>query len=514
MKHDGLRKTICAQAIFWLFDSLRYPTKSRGLKSEGTGVCQAEDSGDVMKTKICVRGLLSGLIFSVIILTVCSADLLAADVIKIMPLGDSITRGWYGSANRWGYRKPLYDSLLNDGFVFDIVGQGADGSFPDPNHEGHDGWLADEILNGQASDPASGKLSDWLVAQNPDVVLFHIGTNDITAGNQDANEVNAILDVIDDYENDNNVKVVVILALIINRKTYSPATTAFNNDVNIMALNRIAGGDNIVIVNMESVLNYSTEMYDDIHPNDAGYAKMAEAWNNAFGDSAKDELIEVNQRLELKTHSGLVGSSVFYTANGWRLDMAEDFAVKLDYHYSDVSMAEGWIGMSVGDDANYVSISAGSDGNQSYLYYEAVVDGNVVFEQEPRTSDDGTFYISYVAATRDFYLSHTGFGSENAYVWNAPNPTEGQWVQPVYVSIGGGSSGADVASGEAYLDNFEMAKAGLLGWPPATDLDYNGYIEIYDLAVICENWLENGAGDIDNSGYVDLYDIAEFGLAW
>lgn len=85
---------------------------------------------------------------------------------------------------------------------------------------------------------------------------------------------------------------------------------------------------------------------------------------------------------------------------------------------------------------------------------------------------------------------------------------------PVDVSIGGGSSGAVLGPGEAYLDNFEMAKATLLGWPPATDLDGNGFIELYDLVIMCENWLDTGAGDIDNDGNVDFIDFAEFGLAW
>ena len=85
---------------------------------------------------------------------------------------------------------------------------------------------------------------------------------------------------------------------------------------------------------------------------------------------------------------------------------------------------------------------------------------------------------------------------------------------PVKVSVGGGSSGAALDAGEAYLDNFEMAKAGLLGWPPATDLDNNGFIEIDDLKIMCENWLDSGEGDIDNNGIVDFRDFAEFGLAW
>jgi hypothetical protein len=203
-----------------------------------------------------------------------------------------------------------------------------------------------------------------------------------------------------------------------------------------------------------------------------------------------------------------------YSANEWKFDVAYDFEVKVDFHYSDLSVADGWIGMNVGDDANYVSISSGSDGGARYFYYEAEVDGSVVSEKEPRTSNDGSLYISYDSAAKKFYLSHTGFGSENAYVWTAPNPTTGQWGLPVNASVGGGSSGAILGSGEAYLEDFKVTAAELLNWPPPSDIDQNGYIELSDLEIMCENWLESGAGDIDNSGKVDLTDFAELGLAW
>ncbi len=205
---------------------------------------------------------------------------------------------------------------------------------------------------------------------------------------------------------------------------------------------------------------------------------------------------------------------VSYKANGWSFDTAEDFAVKVDYHYGDVSTADGWMGMSVGDDVNYVSISVGSDNDASYYYYEAAVDGSVVMEQEARTSDDGTLYITYDSAAKSFYLSHTGFGSGNAYIWQASNPTQGQWSVPVDVAVGGGSTGAALSPGEAYLNDFEMQTAELFDWPPVSDVDGNGYIEFDDLMDICENWLDAGPGDIDNSGLVDLYDLAKFGPAW
>jgi hypothetical protein len=203
-----------------------------------------------------------------------------------------------------------------------------------------------------------------------------------------------------------------------------------------------------------------------------------------------------------------------YTANGWTFDTAEDFAVKVDFHYSDISSAGGWAGMSVGDDTNYVSVSAGYNGGARYFYYEAAVDGGVVSEQEARTSDDGTLYITYDSAAKKFYLSNTGFGSGNAYDWQAPDPTQGQWSLPVDVALGGGSDGAALGLGEAYFDNFDATNATLIDWPPITDIDINGYIELDDLLMMCENWLGTGEGDFDDNEIVDFEDFAEFGLAW
>jgi lysophospholipase L1-like esterase len=501
-----------------------------------------------------------GIFMPIVVLCFFSPAIASADTVKIMPLGDSITKGTV-SVHGWGYREQLYVLLSNGVFNFDFVGSLTDGSFPDPNHEGHYGWRADEILNGRPSDPNAGKLEYWLSAHQPDVILLHIGTNDITQGNQDANEVNSILNVVDEYETENSKTVTVILALIINRYPYSPATTQYNTDVNNMAMNRIASGDSIVIVNMEDALEYPADLADSSHPNDNGYAKMANVWYSAltgilvpqktltcsstgggsvtqpgegtfhydpgttinlaasadlthhfanwtgsavdagkvadqnsarttltmdsnytvvanFALGAENLLKEINNRLELRTNGSISDFEAFYTSNYWSLDTTEDLAIKVDFHYGGISASTGYIGMSIGDDVNYVSISAGSDSNSSYFYYEAFVDGNMVSEKEPRTSNDGTLYISYDSAARKFYLSHTGFGSENAYVWQAQNPTQGQWGLPVYVSVGGGSAAVVISPGEAYLNKFKIANAGLLGWPPINDINGNGYIDI------------------------------------
>jgi lysophospholipase L1-like esterase len=203
-----------------------------------------------------------------------------ADPVKIMPLGDSITRG-VGSTNSNGYRKPLYLALADAGYNFDFVGGQTAGDFQDLNHEGHGGWHADTA----GTSDILGQVYNWLTANPADIVLLHIGTNDITVGGQNANEVSDILNEIDRFSTD----IKVILALIIDRQTHSSATTQFNIDVNNMAQSRIAAGDDIIVVDMEHALSYLTDMYDYLHPNNTGYAKMADAWYNALVTTTNPE---------------------------------------------------------------------------------------------------------------------------------------------------------------------------------------------------------------------------------
>jgi lysophospholipase L1-like esterase len=221
-----------------------------------------------------------------------SGTIPARGVTRIMPLGDSITNGWYVSVYRWGYRKPLYDLLTSNNYDFDFVGSQVGGSFADPNHEGHDGWTAGNIYY---------FVTGWLNTYQPDVVMLHIGTNDVIGGSQDANTVNAILNLIDAYEQANSRNVTVILALIINRRIDSPeakrvATTQFNIDVNAMATNRIANGDDIIIVDMEGALNYGigADLGDEVHPSDTGYAKMSQVWYSALTEYFNRDIFTIS----------------------------------------------------------------------------------------------------------------------------------------------------------------------------------------------------------------------------
>src|SRR6188768_1511169 len=67
--------------------------------------------------------------------------------VPVMPLGDSITQGVNDTlppGGYPGYRAPLWNQLVLDGFNVDLVGSLADGPASiDRNHEGHGGFRID-----------------------------------------------------------------------------------------------------------------------------------------------------------------------------------------------------------------------------------------------------------------------------------------------------------------------------------------------------------------------------------
>ncbi len=201
--------------------------------------------------------------------------------VRIMPLGDSITEGTYGNQDTrtesyiTGYRQPLFLALQSSNYNVDFVGSLISGELATPlfdaDHEGHPGYFDEQIASG---------IYDWLTANPADIVLLHIGTNDlyVYSGDTSTTDVENILNEIFRF----NKNITVVLALIINQSPPSSAVTQFNINLAAMAGKRIAAGDKIVLVDMEHALDYTTDMTENLHPNDSGYDKMARVWFNAL----------------------------------------------------------------------------------------------------------------------------------------------------------------------------------------------------------------------------------------
>ena len=203
---------------------------------------------------------------------------MCATPVKIMPLGDSITEGSNGLITddnyMASYRQKLYLDLIGSGYNVNFVGSLQSGNLLTPafdtDHEGHAGYSA-ACTYGPA---VVTYVYNWLTANPADVVLLHIGTNDVANNCQSAAGISSVLDQIYSF----NRNITVLLARIINQQTYDQAVTDFNDSVEAMAISRIANGDRIIIVDEEHALTYPDDMEGPLHPTQAGYDKMAVPW--------------------------------------------------------------------------------------------------------------------------------------------------------------------------------------------------------------------------------------------
>jgi len=125
--------------------------------------------------------------------------------LRIMPLGDSITRG-EGPAPPWsGYRDDLYTLLNNEGWNFDFVGSQSDGTGFDTDHEGHGGWRTDQI---------NANINNWLNQYDPDIVLLHIGTNDVSQEKPNSTTVDYIENILTKIHNYDSKSIILLCKLI------------------------------------------------------------------------------------------------------------------------------------------------------------------------------------------------------------------------------------------------------------------------------------------------------------
>ena len=229
---------------------------------------------------------------------------LNAQQVRILPLGDSITRDSFQADPRpdslyTAYRQPLWLLLKSAGYMIDFIGNDSSGygAVPkfDPDNAGYGGYNTEELLNliKTGYDNNGIEITDgpYFNYYRPDIILLHIGTND---RDTTVSHLQDLLNYIDDYEDSTNTQIWVIVAKIINSHPYSPVYTEYNNNIGNLVDARIKDGDKLKIVDMENdagfvYMNDTTapysdgDLFDGIHPNKSGNIKMA----NLFYDTLK-----------------------------------------------------------------------------------------------------------------------------------------------------------------------------------------------------------------------------------
>jgi lysophospholipase L1-like esterase len=194
-------------------------------------------------------------------------------------MGDSITAG---NGEHATYRRPLWLALKALGANVDFVGSMDDNNTGPPpfadydwDNEGHGGYTADQLAD---------RLPEWMQRyQAPDIVLLHIGTNDINKAdttNGILGDIARIIGVI----RARNPRAVIVLAQIIGMtsQSFTAKAKALNDAIPAFAAAHSTEQSPIEVVDQMTGFNPGTMTFDGTHPNDQGEAVMASVWLEAL----------------------------------------------------------------------------------------------------------------------------------------------------------------------------------------------------------------------------------------
>ncbi|MEU6859248.1 cellulose binding domain-containing protein [Glycomyces sp. NPDC046736] len=197
------------------------------------------------------------------------------ETVSIMPLGDSIT----GSPGCW--RGNLWDLLVEAGHDISFVGslsQGCPPSAADPSHEGHGGVLVTQAV-------ANGSARDWLEQNTPDVLLMHFGTNDAWSAIPPAQILAAYTSIVEDLRELNPDALILVAQIIPLHPDPSFGCTDcpqraidLNAQIPAWAAGLTTADSPIVVVDQHTGFDPAVDAYDGVHPNEAGYVKIAANW--------------------------------------------------------------------------------------------------------------------------------------------------------------------------------------------------------------------------------------------
>ncbi|WP_371586894.1 GDSL-type esterase/lipase family protein [Streptomyces virginiae] len=202
-------------------------------------------------------------------------------VVRVMPLGDSITYG-QGSSYESGYRLPLNELAAKQSrYSLDFVGSLEHGALPDSAHEGHAGYTIERIRAG---------ANRWLAAAQPDVVLLHAGINDLNQGTdpgQAADQASALVDQIFAAR----PGVTIVMEGLVpttpgwNYQDLSQPVAQYNQRLKQLEQEKQHAGKRFRFVDAPALTptnradaTHPAQMSDGLHPNDAGYAQLAQAF--------------------------------------------------------------------------------------------------------------------------------------------------------------------------------------------------------------------------------------------
>ena len=226
--------------------------------------------------------------------------------VKIMPMGDSITVGVdYLTQTVGGYRDPLYHDLTAAGLSFTFVG--TTNTSPtstltaagDSYHNGYGGWhiqdlnnnldgVANPICGGDSNQGGyflTGGHGTGRAAVTPDIILLHIGTNDLLQGSTTIDQ--DLLDLVTHIHALSPNSIILIAGVIpINSSGFTASVNAYNSYIknhlvpSLYYLRYVE--QNASFLNPDGTVDGSLLGADLVHPNRFGYPILAQNWASAI----------------------------------------------------------------------------------------------------------------------------------------------------------------------------------------------------------------------------------------
>jgi acyl-CoA thioesterase I len=198
--------------------------------------------------------------------------------LRVMPIGDSITQGH----QNWGptYRYELWRLFAATGHDLDFVGsmtRTISGGYVEPNfdqhHEGRNGWRVDQV---------NAQLDVWMRASQPQVLLVHLGHNDLIQGQTVTSTIDD-LDALIDIARAVNPAVMIAIAQPIpcahsNSFCRAAELAELAQRLPALGLARTSAASRVLIVDMRSDFSIDADLYDGLHPDASGDRKLAERW--------------------------------------------------------------------------------------------------------------------------------------------------------------------------------------------------------------------------------------------
>ncbi|KAF1945297.1 SGNH hydrolase [Clathrospora elynae] len=202
--------------------------------------------------------------------------------VRIMAFGDSIT-GSPGCWRAYLWQKLQQAGIKNTDFVGTLGTQNCGFQY-DGENEGHAGFQAINIAN-------QNQLPGWLSSTKPDIVLMHLGTNDIWSNRATADIVTAFSKLVDQMRASKpTMKIIVAKIIPMNPSNCAQCGSrviALNNAIGSWAPGKSMANSPITVIDAWSGFSTGSMTGDGVHPNDVGSKKLAESWYPALVNAIK-----------------------------------------------------------------------------------------------------------------------------------------------------------------------------------------------------------------------------------